>query len=108
MKILKSNLELKLKNQETINCNVLIGRYGDNKIALQCVSNDGEILITPTACMQETYNTHCWPDNVTAIRDYSEYEGCLDSLIEAGIVVPTGRVLSAGYTTVTLVKVIGV
>jgi hypothetical protein len=42
----------------------------------------------------------------TCIKDYSENEGILDALIEAGIVEKTGSVAYSGYICATIVRIL--
>ena len=41
----------------------------------------------------------------TLLKDYSEHTGMLEALVEAGIVVPTGRSVPSGYVELHVVRV---
>lgn len=45
-------------------------------------------------------------EDETAIKDYSENEGMLETLIEAGIVEPTGAIHHSGYVAIPIVKIL--
>ena len=45
------------------------------------------------------------PNNMAAIKDYSENEGILKSLIEQGIVEKTTSYISSGYVEIPVVKI---
>ena len=46
------------------------------------------------------------PNNMTAIKDYSENEGVLEALISQGIITGPVRYISSGYVSIPVVKVV--
>ena len=61
----------------------------------------GHPFLTPSVCV----TGHQFSDNETAIKDYSENEGILDILVEAGIVNNSGKSIPTGHASVCLVTV---
>ena len=88
-------------------CNIQFGKYAaDKSISMQLVCSDGEPFATATVCLPDmmkhitnwpTYTPHTG-HKVVFIKNWSENEGILQSLIEAGVVsqpfahIPTGYV----------------
>lgn len=69
--------------------------YGDGSPALRLWCEDGP-LATATVFL-----SHATPaEGCVWIKDYSENEGMLASLIEAGVIEATGRVERAGFVPV--------
>ena len=46
------------------------------------------------------------PNNMAAIKDYSENEGVLEALISQGIITGPVRYISSGYVSIPVVKVV--
>lgn len=46
------------------------------------------------------------PENRVVVKDYSENEGMLDALVEAGGVEDTGQWASFGYVTAPIARVL--
>lgn len=60
------------------------GVYMDGALAMRIVSPDGEPLFTATVCLVEYGYTP--PTGYVAIKNYSENEGVMESLIEGGYI----------------------
>lgn len=76
------------------NCEVVKAKYGNGRTAIRLVDADnGEPIATATVNIPEIP----LPKNEVIIKDYSENEGILDALINAGIVELTGRRIKGGY-----------
>ena len=66
-----------------------VGRYENGDIGFILVSQDGEPVSKPTTNLEEIGirpKTGCF-----FIKDYSEHIGLGAALVEAGVIVPTGR-----------------
>jgi hypothetical protein len=74
---------------------IVSGYYGDESIAWKAYSLEGEPLCTPTVCLVE-YNQEPRPEHVF-IKNWSENEGILESLIAGGIISEPVRTLPAGF-----------
>lgn len=66
-----------------------VGCYIDGTTAWQIHAEDGEPLIVPTVCLVD-YGFLPAPGNVF-IKNYSENEGILECLTEAGIILKVGE-----------------
>jgi hypothetical protein len=71
--------------------------YGNGRPALQLVdASDGEPIATATVNLPDL---PAGPNQVF-IKDYSENEGMLKALTEAGVVKPTGETVRSGFVEV--------
>ncbi len=59
---------------------------------------DGSPIATATACIDYDFEA-----NETAIKDYSENEGMLDTLIREGFVTDTGKRFQSGFVEIPIV-----
>jgi hypothetical protein len=71
---------------------------GQNAILLNYASNGQSYAVASVAIDQPLR-----PDEV-AIKNYSENEGILESLLEAGIVSPPHRFISSGFVQIPICK----
>lgn len=72
---------------------------GTGRIALELVDDEGPVA-RATVNMPEVKLA---PDEIL-IKDYSENEGMLDALVNAGVVTDTGRREACGYVSVAVGK----
>lgn len=71
-------------------CSITFGRYSNGRLAIQLMTDEGP-MATATVNVPEA----SLPENYVCIKDYSENEGMLSALIEAGVVEQaTCRILS--------------
>ena len=84
--------------------NVKFGRYANDQIAIQIVSNRGiestatVALVNPKYQLGSGNETHCW------LKGWSENEGLPEALEKAGIVKLTGDLASTGFVFAQLAK----
>lgn len=84
------------------NCTVEFARYRhNNQIAIKLICEDGSPMATATSCLD-----HEIPDGMAALKTYSENEGIMEALIEAGIVRFTGMGINNGFVVFPLVEII--
>jgi hypothetical protein len=77
--------------------------YGNGRVALQLIDAvDGEPIATATVNLPDI---PAEPDEVF-IRDFSENEGMLAALAQAGVVQPTGEIVRSGFIEVPRVKLL--
>jgi len=55
-----------------------------------------------TVCLPD----HSFDENETAIKIFSENEGILEALTDAGIIEETGKFAQCGFATIPIVKLI--
>lgn len=79
------------------NCHVVKRQYGNGRPALQLVDAEDE---SPIATATVNLLDVPLGRNQVAIKDYSECEGMLQALTEAGIVRPTGETIRTGHVEV--------
>jgi hypothetical protein len=80
-------------------CVVQKSQYGNGRVALKLVdAEDGSPIATATVNLPDAP----LGKNQVAIEDWSENEGMLAALIEAGIVKPTGQTIPSGYVDVPI------
>ncbi len=98
---MSENLKVKFRQW---NCIIDFGRYSlDNSLAIQLVdAEDGQSVATATVCIKDS---GIEKDEVL-IKDYSENEGMLKTLSDAGIVKPTGRWVKTGFVEVPVAKIL--
>lgn len=73
-------------------CDIKFGQYNNKRIAMQLVDSEGPVAVATINFPDEQLE-----EDEIIIKDYSENEGMLDSLIEAGIVSEPLRYTSSGY-----------
>ncbi len=95
-------------------CDVHIQEYTANKqTAIELVIADtafnqgrgcepGEPMCMATVCLPG----YQFQEKETAIKNYSENQGILDSLIAAGIVENTGKIANSGFVEIPIVRFI--
>ena len=89
-------------------CILKFGEYSNGRTAIQLVSNDeyNEPIATATvnlpdqAVMQSTGNKNVF------IKNYSENEGMLNCLVDAGIVSTPIAIVTSGFVDVPLCKLL--
>lgn len=92
--IAEANLNTRYTREEDNPCSVVKTAYmEDMSPALQILSSNGEPLMVATVWVEESPSEGCvW------IKNWSENEGVLEALTEAGVIEPTGRVCPTGWT----------
>lgn len=85
-------------------CRVVFDRYcHDNRTAILLVDvEDGSPVATATVNIPDEELTQ----GCCFIKDWSENEGMLEALVEAGIVEPTGRRVSIGFVEAIEAKIL--
>ncbi|MDB5352009.1 MAG: hypothetical protein JWN86_3256 [Planctomycetota bacterium] len=92
-------IKVKFQNWD---CDLIKHRYANGRTALELVdSQDGERVATATLNLP---NEPPAPDEVV-IKSYSENETMLETLVNAGIVEPTGRVCVSGFIQAPVCRV---
>jgi len=83
-------------------CTLLYKRYGhNNQVAIILLDAETrETIAIATSCLDKEFE-----DNETAIKDYTENEGMLRTLIDAGIVTETGKTYNSGFADFPIVTV---
>ena len=71
-------------------------KYGNGRPAIELICDDGGPYATATVNMVDAMPAK----DCVFIKDYSENEGMLDSLVKAGVVEPTGVMVRAGFVRV--------
>lgn len=61
----------------------------------------GEAVCKASACVDVDL-----PEGHTAIKDYSENEGILKSLLDAGVVALTGNQVASGFVSMEIVEIL--
>jgi len=80
----------------TYQCTLKVEAYSNGRTALCLIdAEDGSPVCTATINVPEVE----LKPNEVIIKNYSENEGILDVLVNAGIVTPTGRYISIGYVS---------
>lgn len=92
--------DLKTKYASYAGCNIEAGHYpkfspGEPDQVGWRILKDGEPIITPTVNLSESGQFPA--AGCVFIRTADQYTGILESLCTAGILVETGRVVSAGF-----------
>lgn len=98
---------MKASNKQVVfagfTCNVIRAKYANGQNALTLVdSEDGQAVATASVCMP---NEQC-ADNEVFIKDYSENEGVLNALVDAGYITPFDTV-STGFVIIFKCKLNG-
>lgn len=77
--------------------------YGNGRMALKLVdAEDGSPIATATVNLPD----QPLGKNRVAIKDWSENEGMLKALIEAGVVKSTGQTIRSGYVEVPICELL--
>lgn len=85
------------------NCILKWGEYGNGRAALQLMDADvGDLVMTATVNLPE----EDLEDNEVFIKDYSENDGILEVLVNAGIIEDTGRRVQTGFVTIPVCRVL--
>ena len=88
-------------------CDIIYGEYGNGRMVIQLFQTGVE---SPYLVATATVNL---PDekldtDEIAIKDYSENEGMLTALVEAGIVTKIKRLVSSGYVIIPICTYTGI
>lgn len=83
-------------------CTIEERRYGNGRLALELVDSKGE----PVAVATVNVPGSPLADDEVFIKDYSENEGMLDSLVAAGIVERTGKSVQSGFISIPVAKLL--
>lgn len=81
---------------------VRIGKYQNGRVSIALVDQESMPYATASVNIPDA---DLGPGEV-AIKDYSENTGILAMLIDAGIVVDTGRKIGTGFVTVPVAKLV--
>lgn len=80
-----------------------VQRYSNNRIAIECLDpNDGEPIAVATVNLPDEH----LGENEVFIKDYSENEGMLNSLMEAGIVSAPIDMVQSGFVQIPKCKLL--
>lgn len=79
-----------------------VGQYAYGGMAITLTEDDGAPLATATVFMKDDPPAQ----GCVWIKDWSENEGMLDSLVAAGVVEATGRTTQAGFTVAKEARVL--
>jgi hypothetical protein len=88
-------------NGYTLNLNM--AKYGNGQTAIRLIDTEDGMLFAIASV--SLVNHHLSTDEV-AIKDYSENEGILQSLIDSGIVEKPHRNIQSGFVTIPICKLI--
>jgi len=90
-------------------CELILNKYRNGRPALSLVAWDddpdndieqGEPIASCTSNLPDEY----LDENEVFIKDYSENEGMLQALLDAKIVLETGRIVRSGFVTLPVCK----
>ena len=95
-------MEIKTRYINEPNARAAIFYYPNNRPAIVIFSPSGDRLLTATINMPDVY----LEPNEVIIKNYSENEGILESLINNGIVKLSGRLISTGFTNCEICTII--
>lgn len=84
------------------NCKVWLRRYANGNVRIDLIDTEDGAPIATATCNIETK----LEPNEVLIKNYSENEGVLDALIEAGIVSTPIRKVPTGYVSAELCKLL--
>lgn len=90
-------------------CELIKERYYHGRIALSLVAakDDGDVFEgEPIATATVNIPEATLKDDEVLIKDYSENKGMLQTLINAGIVLPTGQTVKSGFVEVHVCKIL--
>lgn len=88
---------------ERVACTPQFSYYGNGRLALILVDPfTGERVATASVNVPEVD----LEDNEIAIKDYSENQGVLDALVDAGMVALTDRAVASGFVTLPIVRLL--
>ncbi len=84
-------------------CDVVVKKYHNGRNAIELVDvYDGSRVAIATVNLPDVD----LEANEVIIRNYSEAEGMLDILVKAGVIEPTGKVVTSGFATLEICKLI--
>lgn len=85
------------------NCCPWFGQYSNGRVAIRLMEIEtGEQIAVATVNVPE----RSLQDDEVIIKDFSENEGMLPALIDAGIVEPTGLTVQTGWTESPICKLL--
>jgi len=76
--------------------------YENSRRAMELITKDGEVICVATINIPEVDV----PDGHVLIKNWSENEGVLESLLENGVIEDTGIRIPTGYVEAALCKVL--
>ena len=83
-------------------CVLQWGKYGNKQPALQLIdAENGE----PIATASVSLDVELKPNEII-IKDWSENEGMLDTLVKSGIVEDTGEVVQTGFVLANVCRIL--
>ena len=83
--------------------NVEFAKYKNDQVAIKLIdSSDGMPFATATLCVEDDL----LKEGEVAIKDYSENEGILNSLIESNIVEPPHAFIQSNFVKIPICKLI--
>lgn len=89
------------------NCKVVFGKYHNGNTTIQLVADEfDEFPGEPIATASVNLEDGVVGEGKVAIKDYSENEGMLDVMIEAGIVSTPVRLEMRGFVTIPICKLL--
>lgn len=87
-------------------CNVVKGQYANRATAIQLADAIDDSPVT-TASVNIPGISENLPENEMVLKSYSENEGMLEALVDAGIVEDTGRRVHSRYVEMPVVRLVG-
>ena len=85
------------------NCNMVFAKYSNGRTAIKLMDPEtGEPIAVATVNIPECPLT----GNEIIIKDYSENEGMLSALVNAGVIEDTGKTFPSGFITANICKLI--
>jgi len=84
-----------------MDCLAVLGRYSNKRLEIQLVSaKDSEPIATATVNLPDEQ----LEEDEVCIKDYSENEGVLASLIKAGVISEPVRFTGSGFVSIPICK----
>lgn len=94
-------MKIKTRFLDEDNVTIRKGIYENGQTLLELVDGNGEVLMRPTVALMFPVN-----DGEVFIKNYSENEGILEALTDAGVIEPTGETVPCGYTEAHVAKLL--
>ena len=93
-------MNVTLSGQTYTDVTVRHENYGDGCAALSVYDDHGLVVTASVHLGEHPAPGHIW------VKDWSENEGILDSLVAAGVIETTGRIAQSGFVTAHEARVV--